>query len=106
MPLDELLKQIKSRLQALYGDRLKGVVLIGSEARGDARPDSDIDILCLLEGPVSAWKEISATVEATDDLEIDSPEYRLIEIIPVDAADYESGEFGFFLEARREGVLL
>ena len=47
----ELLKQIKARLAAAYKDRLRGVVLYGSVARGDARPDSDIDVLVLLDGP-------------------------------------------------------
>src|SRR5438105_4094489 len=37
-PLDTstLLARIKSRLHAVYGDRLRGVVLYGSEARGEA----------------------------------------------------------------------
>lgn len=43
-PLDKstLLARIKSRLQAVYGDRLRGVILYGSEARGEATPDSDV----------------------------------------------------------------
>ena len=45
MTTDELLKEIKVRLSAAYGERLRGVVLYGSQARGDARPDSDVDIL-------------------------------------------------------------
>ena len=48
-----LLARIKSCLQAVYGDRLRGVVLYGSEARGEATPDSDVDILVLLTGPVA-----------------------------------------------------
>jgi len=54
-PLDTstLLARIKSRLHAVYGDRLRGVVLYGSEARGEATPDSDVDILVLLTGPVA-----------------------------------------------------
>jgi predicted nucleotidyltransferase len=44
---------VKARLQAIYGDRLGGGVLYGSEAQGEAAPDSDIDILILLTGPVA-----------------------------------------------------
>ena len=106
MTQTELLQNIKERLQALYGARFRGLVLYGSVARGGERPDSDIDLLCLLEGPVSLWKEIGATVEATHGLDMDGERYRPIEIIPVDVTDYEAGELGFLQEVRREGVML
>lgn len=44
----DLLCRIKTKLQATYGSRLKGVMLYGSEARGEATEDSDIDLLVLL----------------------------------------------------------
>jgi predicted nucleotidyltransferase len=44
-----VLDELKERLSAAYGERLHAVVLFGSEARGDARPDSDIDVLAVLE---------------------------------------------------------
>lgn len=37
-------------LAAGLGDRLVGVVLFGSRARGDHRPDSDWDVLVIAEG--------------------------------------------------------
>ncbi len=33
-----------------YGDRLKGLVVFGSRARGDASPDSDLDVAVVLAG--------------------------------------------------------
>ncbi|MEW5947276.1 MAG: nucleotidyltransferase domain-containing protein [bacterium] len=107
MALDELLKRIKERLENLYGERLKGVILYGSHARGDAGPDSDIDILCVLEGPILVYKEISATVDAVSDLELEmKDDYKPVSIIPVDREGFESAACGFYREVRKEGIPL
>ena len=58
---DRLLQQIKNNIRQAYGDRLKGIVLYGSLARGDEDDDSDIDLLVLLTGPIELWKEIRNT---------------------------------------------
>lgn len=39
----EALVEAKQKLEDLYGDRLKRVIVYGSQARGEARPDSDVD---------------------------------------------------------------
>lgn len=38
------LTQFRTVLQDLYGDRIERVVLYGSRARADARPDSDYEM--------------------------------------------------------------
>ena len=53
----------KAGLEALYGDRLDRVVLYGSRARGDARPDSDVDLLVVLRGDYEPYAEIKRTGE-------------------------------------------
>ena len=104
MTRDELLNEIKSRLLAAFGDRLQGVVLYGSEARGDAGPDSDIDLLVLLTGPVEdqrdSWLCIDCLYPVV--LEIGRP----IHSEPVDVTSYEASEFALYREARAEGVPL
>ena len=45
------IQQCKEVLVRQYGKRLKGVILYGSMARGQATSDSDIDLLVLLEPP-------------------------------------------------------
>jgi predicted nucleotidyltransferase len=47
--LEVLLRQYVEELQKIYGTRLKSVILYGSYARGDFEPDSDIDIMILLD---------------------------------------------------------
>jgi uncharacterized protein len=45
-----ILTELRQYLEALYGERLRNIVLFGSEARGDAGPYSDIDVLIVLQG--------------------------------------------------------
>ena len=101
---DELTRQIKSVLEDALGDRLRGVVLYGSEARGDADPDSDIDLLVLVDGPpddpADSWACINALYPLV--LELGRP----IHAEPVQAATYQAGEYPLYRNASREGVLL
>ena len=45
---DPILKRFRTALEEVYGERLERVVLYGSRARGDARPDSDYDVAVFL----------------------------------------------------------
>ena len=44
-----LLAEAAERLRASYRERVRGIKLVGSRARGDARRDSDWDLLVFLD---------------------------------------------------------
>src|SRR5207249_5396787 len=46
---EQIARDVTQDLRRLYGDRLRKVVLFGSWARGDAHPESDIDLLVVLD---------------------------------------------------------
>lgn len=47
--IQSLMPELKTGLEALYGERLKGVYLYGSYARDEADAESDVDVLVVLE---------------------------------------------------------
>ena len=67
----KLMKELKEGLVRIYGDRLKGVYLYGSYARGEARSDSDIDVMIVLNDYRSYGKEIDRTGRLVSALSLD-----------------------------------
>ena len=66
--VDPILQQFRAALTELYGDRIERVVLYGSRARGDAKPDSDYDVALFLKDLTDAWQEIDRLAELQVDL--------------------------------------
>ena len=56
-PDDPVLKRYRAVLDEMYGDQIERVVLFGSRARGDARPDSDYDVALFLKSLPDRWAE-------------------------------------------------
>jgi uncharacterized protein len=70
--VEHTLSELKRGLAALYGERLKGLYLFGSYARGDARPDSDLDVLIVLDCILSYDAEVDRTSEMVARISLDS----------------------------------
>ena len=104
MDRDLLLRRIKDCLQHAYGDRIQGVVLYGSEARGDADPESDIDLLVLLTGPVDLWQDLRRIIHALYDLQMELD--RSIHAMPVDVEAFRVGRYSLYRLANKEGVFV
>lgn len=56
--IQRLLTELKTDLQEIYGPRLKGFYLFGSYARGEQDPESDVDVLIVLDNFTSYCEEI------------------------------------------------
>lgn len=101
---EEMRQEIKSRLEAAFRERLEGVLVFGSEARGEAGPDSDLDLMVLLQGPIRLGRDLEIIVDALYpvQLELEAP----IHAIPVAKDSFEAGGFGLYRSAKREGAFL
>jgi predicted nucleotidyltransferase len=102
MELDEALQQLKRELEALYGDRLKGLYLFGSHARGDADPDSDVDVAVLLDDYEYESTELRRMAPLLNRLSLDHD--LLIAPVPIRQDDWENRLSSLLLNLRREGV--
>jgi uncharacterized protein len=98
----ELLGGIRERLQKAHGQRLRGVVLYGSEVRDEARPDSDVDVLVLLDGPINYVQDLRTNIDALYDLVLALE--RPISAKPVDIAAYDAAAYPLYRNAKAEGI--
>jgi uncharacterized protein len=65
---DAILIRFRAALGEVCGDRLERVVLYGSRARGDHRPDSDYDINIFIKDPGTLGEEIRRLASITSDI--------------------------------------
>ncbi len=97
---DPVLSRFRTALRSAYGERIERVVLFGSRARGDARPNSDYDIAVFLEDFGGIGEEMRAMAEIETDILIDMG--AVINALPMRAGAYRDGA-GLMGELRREG---
>jgi uncharacterized protein len=102
--LTALLQELQQALQSFYGNRLINLILFGSHARQDATDDSDIDILIILQDPISPGDEILRISAIKTDLNLKYD--ALISVIPVSEVDYQARSTPFLRNVHREGILI
>ena len=100
--LNNILAELRSQLEELYGSRLVHLVLYGSQARGDALPGSDVDVLVVLAGPVEPAAEIERVSPITAALSLEHD--IVISCVYVSEARYIQENSPLLLNIRREGI--
>lgn len=65
--IDRVLAEFVEGLRGVYGDRLITVALFGSRARGDDRPESDVDLLVIADGMPPSYSDRLAQIRGLID---------------------------------------
>ncbi|HLO52575.1 MAG TPA: nucleotidyltransferase domain-containing protein [Kamptonema sp.] len=102
--LKTILTQLRSEFEQLYGDRLTQMVLYGSQARGDAHPDSDIDVLVVLKGEVNPGAEIQKTSHIRANLSLENDE--VISCLFIDEQRFTNYNSPLLRNIRKDGIPL
>jgi predicted nucleotidyltransferase len=101
--MEDILKTFTSYIKTAYESDLKKIILFGSQARGEATSDSDVDILIVTDKKLSKEKRNQLIALISD---ISIYEGTLINFIEMLTSKYESEQSPLLLNIRREGIVL
>lgn len=103
-PLQEVLVEVRTALQRLYGERLLRLIVFGSYARSEAHAESDLDILVVLNDPVDALEEARRTSKVVVDVALHHGVG--LSILHLSEADFEQSNRPLLQNVSREGIEL
>ncbi len=100
----QVARDVARDLRRVYGDRLRSVLLFGSWARGDAHPESDIDLLVVLDRVESVWDELRRMDPVLWRHSFDND--TVVTALPVSSADLAERRRPVLVRAQAEGLVV
>jgi predicted nucleotidyltransferase len=101
LPNNPALARFRAAVAEIYGDRLERVVLYGSRARGDHRPDSDYDVAVFIKDLGTLTEELEKLASVTTAILLDTG--AVISAKPFYAGSYRE-RTAFMHDLREDGL--
>ncbi len=98
-----LLPEIVERIRRVANPRR--IVLFGSRARGDHRPDSDIDLLVIEDSPLPRHRRSIPLYAALSELPL-RVDAEVVVYTPAEVEEWSGASAAFVTTALREGKVL
>jgi predicted nucleotidyltransferase len=99
--LKRILQECKRRLAGAVNTKLADIMLFGSYARNEGRGGSDIDLIMVLNQPLSKAEEEAVSVAVSD---IGLANDVLISCLEYPADGFREWDTPFLMSVRKEGV--
>jgi len=96
--------RIKEFLVQAYGEKVKAVILYGSYARAQARSDSDVDLLVVVDDVLSPFEVRNQLSDILFDIILEQGE--LLSVIVLPETFFKNYNSPFLLNVREEGIRL
>lgn len=98
---DPVLDRLRRAVVDMYGNRLDRIILFGSRARGDNRPDSDYDVAVLLKDLPDRWRELDRLAALS--VQVQDEVGALVDVKPYLVSAYND-DSPLMWEIRRDGL--
>ena len=100
--IKRLVNKIKEHLIKSYGERIKQVILYGSQVRGQSTKDSDVDILVVVDESLNPFEVRKSLSDLLFDMVLEDEE--LVSVIAVPEHFFKNYNSPFMLNVKKEGV--
>lgn len=100
--LSSVLHQLRQEFNKLWGNRLSAVNLYGSQARSDAYPYSDVDILAVIQGDFDYFEMLHSADAIVSELSLANDIVIILSLASEELL--KNSQLSWFRNIRQEGI--
>lgn len=96
------INRIKNYLEATYGEKIKGIILYGSYARGTPTKDSDIDLLVIVDKSIEPSEVRKSLSDLLFDILLEHGD--LFSVVVLHEDFFLNHNYPFLINVKKEGI--